>query len=490
MIFKYAKIITNQILNIMTNTIPYTGPVIPDFDKLKNKDVVKFITTLSTYISNRKKNGIMDDTLTTVLNDNLARVNSLSPGYIRRLFRKWIDPFSPILEHIPKEILRKHNHIFYNVLTRIGYRKQQIVSTYINSTDSELVSYIINIADACNSPYVTDKVVAVQACIDAGAVINAEYSGKTPLQHMIEYCIKYNNQFNAFDALELLIHSGADIKKYINGLPPLLYVYSIIFNNTIDYDPLVKILLKFGIQDINKSTTDGTTLVMYMAKYVRDKDIFISIIDAGADITAIDISGKSILSYANLNMYCFDIMDILFNKDALNITTTRDVLIDLIINIPANLYGVAIPSYLNNNYHLVELYLNSKIDPNMQDDKGMTALMHVSRLYAYGRNNPLFIEHAKKLISLLIKYNADPHICDNMGFSASHHIAMYSIVALNRYTFYEDNAELIYNMNKQLFDAEKLRANSCGDSHMGERLCAIANLHEHVKSNIISFKWA
>ena len=73
----------------MAATLPYAGPVIPDFDTLKNKDVVTFIIELSKYVAQRKSYGVPDDILKTVLEKNLDRVNKLAPGYMRRLFKTW-----------------------------------------------------------------------------------------------------------------------------------------------------------------------------------------------------------------------------------------------------------------------------------------------------------------------------------------------------------------------------------------------------------------
>lgn len=262
-----------------------------------------------------------------------------------------------------------------------------------------------------------------QILIDAGADINAQdVRGRTALHYVSD------EQYCRIGIGPIPIGSRYDREMGAHGepaMPPMQY-----------HDRILEVLLQAGA-NVNNKDKDGNTPAILAVKG-QNPEAFRQLCKAGADLTAKDNSGKSIIEYiTNVDLLSeikavglLDSIpkDLIFNlfervfydgRYGEGMLDKMKVLIDcgIDINRPFNNYDkptilmkTLSESYYNNREQFVRFLLKNGADINAKDSRGRTALF-----YAVGNSN-LTLKEIKYLINMgakvndLDKYHTKPYM--------------------------------------------------------------------------------
>jgi hypothetical protein len=139
----------------------------------------------------------------------------------------------------------------------------------------------------------SDSMRALQLLLTSGAKPNI---GLNPLKHLVNT--------NNTAAVKLLLDNNADPNKKISCgedryNSSLLYAVFLVGSGRVDIK-MIELLLKYKA-DPNISQDDGTTVLMY-AIYTDNVDLIRMLIDAGADSSIVDRSGKTACDYNRVRL--------------------------------------------------------------------------------------------------------------------------------------------------------------------------------------------
>lgn len=209
----------------------------------------------------------------------------------------------------------------------------------------------------------------VRVMIEEGININSVYDSETPL----EFALRRSN----FPAVELLLGCGAD--PTLNHVP--WYVFNG-FARTGQTHDVLKLLLERGLNCNQRSVNTGATLLLYAFCHVSLECVKL-VLDYGADIVAVDRSGRTVLHYAANN----ERMDVLqFALDQVFDTEYGDANGDTALNV-AIAFG---------NLAACELLLRNGANVGRRNDEGFTPLILALRIHA-----------DTAIVALLIEYGAN-----------------------------------------------------------------------------------
>lgn len=221
---------------------------------------------------------------------------------------------------------------------------------------------------------VAEKLLAAGADVD-----HKNYTGQTPLMYSISQC--------NYSLTELFIRHGADINaKDTMGKTPI-YIASDLANSF--GSRMVKRLLQLGA-DPNSLDIHGTSPLCIS----RSPKSSLLLIDAGADINAVNNYGSTPAHIAAYNGRS-DILDILLKKKAdINKTDMRDL---------TPLHSAVLIYYGPENSRCVQLLLDAGADINAKSWKKQTPF------YLACCNMP------KYLVSMMMRYSPELNAADDYG---------------------------------------------------------------------------
>ncbi|XP_075237118.1 uncharacterized protein LOC142333640 isoform X2 [Lycorma delicatula] len=230
------------------------------------------------------------------------------------------------------------------------------------------------------------------------------------------------------DIISVLINNGADVNAIDeHGVTPLICA----INNNYEVEIINK-LINFGA-DVNKCDLDRVTPLMFAIKN-NDNKVTALLINAEADVNAVDMFGRTILRYAVIYINDEDIINVLIKKGA-DFSKINDCHDGFWFNIKVakkcdnKFFAEFIPNRKNVNIkdefsqtvlmNAIELNMNENIifniirngaNINATDNKGFTPLIYAIK---YECNVSIVIK--------LIQHGANVNVIDNNGLTPLKH---------------------------------------------------------------------
>lgn len=181
--------------------------------------------------------------------------------------------------------------------------------------------------------------------------------------------------------------------------------------------------------NVNQTTTEGKTPMMYAAQYNPNPEVLKVLYQAGALVNAMTKDGWTALMFAvkyNPNVYVTDtLLDLNANYNAMNndgdtallmaVKQKSFLLVKMLTQTGANvnvkdrsgLTPLMLSIHLNAGYDMVKMILNAGANPNIKDAYGLTALVHEIRKS----------ECDLRIIEALLKEGADVNIRSASGMT-------------------------------------------------------------------------
>ena len=299
---------------------------------------------------------------------------------------------------------------FINIINAIDKKyftdkiKLYLFARRLNSNDKKLDKIIPNLMKEYSSEFESKQVPIEKedyvVVNNVDNILNIKNdNSKLPLQENVdlktkneELLAELDNNIIDFDKCLELIRTGADINIQTNICNHTILHMSILRGNM----EAAKTIINLGA-DVNIQDKEGET-ALYLAVHLNRKEIIEELIKAGANLNIQDIKGRTALHLAVLETRLCEYVNILIGAGA-----------DL--NIQDNEGGtplhVAIYSCTIETKNTMK-FIKAGANLNIQDNKGKTALHNTA------------IHNNKTAAQLLIKAGADLEIRDNEGFTPTY----------------------------------------------------------------------